>query len=50
MQWTSQNCLSEETLETLFDKLEFFGIQHTGEQTLFKNLAPVDFESIFGQE
>ena len=32
--------------ETLFDKLDSFGIEYTNEQTLFKNLAVIDFESI----
>ena len=36
--------------ETLFDKLDSFGIEHTHEQTLFKNLAIFDFESICVQE
>ena len=38
------------TQETLFDKLDFFGIEYTNEQTLFKNLAIFDFESICVQE
>ena len=36
--------------ETLFDKLDSFGIENTNEQTLFKNLAIFDFESICVQE
>ena len=32
--------------ETLFDKLDFFGIKYTSEQNLFKNLAIFDLESI----
>ena len=36
--------------ETLFDKLESFGIRHTSEQKLFKNLAIFDFESICVQD
>ena len=32
--------------ETLFDKLDSFDIQYTGDQTLFTNLAVFDFESI----
>ena len=36
--------------ETLFDKLDSFGINYTSEQTLFKNLAIFDFESICVQE
>ena len=32
--------------ETLFDKLDSFGIQYTDEQKLFTNLAVFDFESI----
>ena len=32
--------------ETLFDKLDSFGIKYTSEQKLFKNLAIVGFESI----
>ena len=32
--------------ETLFDKLDSFGIKYTSEQKLFKNLAIFDFESI----
>ena len=39
-----------ETQETLFDKLDSFGIEYTHEQTLFKNLAIFDFESICVQE
>ena len=35
-----------QTQETLFDKLVSFLIEHTNEQTLFKNLALFDFESI----
>ena len=33
--------------ETLFDKLDSFGIQYTDDQKLSKNLAIFDFESIF---
>ena len=36
--------------ETLFDKLDSFGINYTSEQKLFKNLAKFDFESIWVQE
>ena len=36
--------------ETLFDKLASFGIKYTSEQTLFKNLAKFDFESICVQK
>ena len=36
--------------ETLFDKLEPFGINYTNEQKLFQNLAIFDFESICVQE
>ena len=36
--------------ETLFDKLDSFGIEYTNEQTLFNNLARFDFESICVQE
>ena len=32
--------------ETLFDKLDSFGIKYTSQQKLFKNLAIFDFESI----
>ena len=32
--------------ETLFDKLDSFGIQYTDDQKLFKNLAVFEFESI----
>ena len=32
--------------ETLFDKLDLFGIQYTDDQKLFTNLAVFDFESI----
>ena len=39
-----------QTRETLFDKLDSFGIEYTNEQTLFKNLALFDFESICVQE
>ena len=36
--------------ETLFDKLDSFGIKYTSEQKLFKKLATLDFESIGVQE
>ena len=36
--------------ETLFDKLDSFGINYTSEQKLFKNLAIFDFESFCVQE
>ena len=36
--------------ETLFDKLDSFGIKYTSEQKLFKKLAIFDFESICVQE
>ena len=36
--------------ETLFDKLDSFGINYTREQKLLKNLAIFDFESICVQE
>ena len=36
--------------ETLFEKLDSFGIKYTNEQKLFKNLAVFDFESICVQE
>ena len=36
--------------ETLFDKLDFFGIEYTHEQTLLKILAIFHFESICVQE
>ena len=36
--------------ETLFDKLDSFGINYTSEQKLFKNLAIFVFESICVQE
>ena len=36
--------------ETLFDKLDSFGINYTSEQKLFKNLLIFDFESICVQE
>ena len=36
--------------ETLFDKLDSFGINYTIEQKLFKNLAIFDFESICAQK
>ena len=39
-----------QTQEYLFDKLDSFGIEYTKEQTLFKNLAVFDFESICVQE
>ena len=39
-----------QTQGTLFDKLDSFGIEYTNEQTLFKNLAIFDFESICVQE
>jgi len=36
--------------ETLFDKLNSFKIEYTKEQTIFRNLAVFDFESICVQE
>ena len=36
--------------ETLFDKLDSFGIKYMSEQKLFKNLAMIDFESICVQK
>ena len=36
--------------ETLFDKLDSFGIKYTNEQKLLKNLEIFDFESICAQE
>ena len=39
-----------QTQETLFDKLDPFGIEYTNEQILFKNLAIFDFESICVQD
>ena len=39
-----------QTQEPLFDKLHSFEIENTNEQTLFKNLAIFDFESICVQE
>ena len=39
-----------QTQETLFDKLDSFGIEYTNGQTIFKNLAIFDFESICVQE
>ena len=36
--------------ETLFEKLDSFGIKYTSEQKLFKNLAKFDFESTCVQE
>ena len=36
--------------ETLYDKLDSFGITYTSEQKLFQNLAKFDFESICVQE
>ena len=39
-----------QTPETLFDKLDSFRNEYTNEQTLFKNLAIFDFESICVQE
>ena len=39
-----------QTQETLLDELDSFGIEYTYEQTLFKNLAIFDFESICVQE
>ena len=38
------------TQETLFDKMDSFRIEYTHGQTLFKNLAIFDFESICVQE
>ena len=33
--------------ETLFDKLDAFGISYNDDQKLFKNLATFDFESVY---
>ena len=38
------------TQSVLFDKLDSFGIEYTNEQTLLKNLAIFDFESITVQK
>ena len=40
----------KQTQETLFYQLDPFGIEYINEQTLFKNLAIFDFESICEQE
>ena len=54
MLWTSKKYLSEENVyqiwETLFDKLDSFGINYTSEQKLIKNLGKFDFDTIFVQE
>ena len=39
-----------QTQETLFDKHDYFGIEYTNEQSLFKNLAIFEFESICAQD
>ena len=39
-----------QTQQTLFDKLDSFGIEYTHEQALLKNLAIFDFESICVQD
>ena len=39
-----------QTQETLFDKLNSFGIEYTNERTYFKKLAIFDIESICVQE
>ena len=39
-----------QTEVTLFDKLDFFGIEYANEQTPFKNIAKFDFESICVQQ
>ena len=39
-----------QTRETLFDKLNSFGMKYTSEHKLFQNLAIFDFESIFIQK
>ena len=39
-----------QTQETLFDTLDSFEIEYTNEQTLLKNLAMINFESICVQE
>ena len=39
-----------QTQETLFDKLDSFGVENTNDQTFFKNLAIIDCESTCVQE
>ena len=49
MQWTCEAYISKnlyQLRETLFDKLDSFGIQYTDDQKIFTNLAVFDFESI----
>ena len=53
MQWRSENVYPRNVYqigETLFDKLDFFGINYTSEQKLFKVLAKFDFQSICVQK
>ena len=38
-----------QTQETLFDKLDYFGIEYTNEQTLFENLVFFNLDSICAQ-
>ena len=53
MQWTSEKVYPKNVYQTqgcLFDKLNSFGIEYTIEQTLFKNLAIINFESMCVQQ
>ena len=45
-----KNVHPKNVYQTLFDKLDSFGIEYTNEKTFFKNLAIFDFESICLQE
>ena len=54
MQWASEKCLSEERISnprnSMLKKLDFFSINYTSEQKLFKHWAIFDFESICVQK
>ena len=53
MQWKSEKCLSKKRISNPINSVwqaGLFGIEYTNEQTLFKNLAIFDFESICVQE
>ena len=53
MQWTSKEMFPRnlyQIRETVFGKLDFFGIKYTSERKLIKKLAIFDFELICVQE
>ena len=51
MQWTSEKKVYPRKVnsvqESLFDRLDSFGIEYKSEKKLFENLAVMDFESVW---